>query len=115
MIKWIPLESPKQLDEIMELSSSVPCLIFKHSTRCSISSMAKSRLEKSWDFEASDVKPYYLDLIQHRTISNEIADKFEVHHESPQILLIRNGVCTYDASHLDISVAELHDCFTDTF
>lgn len=115
MINWIPLESSQQLDEIVKLSSSTPCLVFKHSTRCSISSMAKSRLEKSWDFSGEDLKPYYLDLIQFRSISNEIAERFGIHHESPQILLIRNGACTYDASHLDISVAELHECFTDTF
>ena len=113
MIQWIPLSSEGQLEDIVQQSNDVPCLIFKHSTRCSISSMAKSRLEKSWDFSADDIKPYYLDLIAFRDVSNAIVEKFGVYHESPQALLIRNGECTYDASHLDISVQELHACYAD--
>lgn len=113
MIQWIPLDSESQLDEIVEQSNNTPCLIFKHSTRCNISSMAKTRLEKSWDFSTSEMKPYYLDLIAFRGISNAIAEKFGVYHESPQVLLIRNGECTYDASHLDISVEELHACYAE--
>jgi bacillithiol system protein YtxJ len=113
MIQWIPLNSEKQLDDIVKLSNDVPCLIFKHSTTCSISSMAKSRLEKNWDFPFEDMKPYYLDLKSFRDVSNAIAEKFDVFHESPQVLLIRNGVCTYDASHLDITVNELHECYAD--
>jgi bacillithiol system protein YtxJ len=73
--------------------------------------MAKLRLENSWNFDADEIQTYYLDLIQYRSISNTIAERFDVFHESPQILLIRNGECTYDASHLDISVAELRECF----
>ncbi len=115
MIKWIPLESQDQLEQIAQLSHKVPCLIFKHSTRCNISSMAKSRLESKWDFAETEIQPYYLDLIAFRSISDKIVDKFDVFHESPQVLLIRNGECSYDASHLDISVSELHDCFTDSF
>lgn len=113
MIQWIPLSNVGQLEDIVKQSNSVPCLIFKHSTRCSISSMAKSRLEKNWDFSATDIKPYYLDLIAFRDVSNAITEKFGVFHESPQALLIRNGECTYDASHLDISVQELHACYAD--
>ena len=113
MIQWIPLSSVGQLEDIVIQSNNVPCLIFKHSTRCSISSMAKSRLEKTWDFSADAIKPYYLDLIAFRDVSNAIAEKFDVYHESPQALLIRNGECTYDASHLDISVKELHACYAD--
>lgn len=113
MIQWIFLTSEGQLEEIVKQSSTIPCLIFKHSTHCSISSMAKSRLEKSWDFNVDDMKPFYLDLISFRNLSNAIAEKFGVYHESPQVLLIRNGECTYDASHLDISIEELHNCYAD--
>jgi bacillithiol system protein YtxJ len=113
MIQWIPLSTEGQLEDIVKQSNNVPCLIFKHSTRCSISSMAKSRLEKTWDFPEDEIKPYYLDLIAYRDVSNAIAEKFGVYHESPQALLIRNGECTYDASHLDISVQELRACYND--
>lgn len=113
MIQWIPLCNMGQLEDIVKQSNSVPCLVFKHSTRCNISSMAKSRLEKNWDFSADDIKPYYLDLIAFRDVSNAITEKFGIFHESPQALLIRNGECVYDASHLDISVQELHACYAD--
>jgi bacillithiol system protein YtxJ len=113
MIQWIPLTREGQLAEISQQSNAVPCLIFKHSTRCNISSMAKARLEKAWDFSNDDMKAYYLDLISFRDLSNAVAEKFDVYHESPQVLLIRNGECTYDASHLDISVQELHDCYAN--
>jgi bacillithiol system protein YtxJ len=113
MINWIPLESEKQLNLIAERSNSVPCLIFKHSTTCEISAMAKHRLETKWNFGTQEVEPYYLDLLKYRPVSREIAEKFEVHHESPQVLLIHNGECVYDASHLDISVAELRACYAD--
>jgi bacillithiol system protein YtxJ len=111
MINWHKLTTTAQLDNIAERSNSVPCLILKHSTTCSISAMAKARLEKKWDFDATEIEPYYLDLLSFRPISAAIAERFEVHHESPQVLLIRNGVCVYDASHLDISLEELHDVY----
>jgi bacillithiol system protein YtxJ len=115
MLKWNTLTSLEQLAGLKEQSKETPIAIFKHSTRCSISSLAKMRLEESWDFDDHELIPYYLDLIAHRNISNAIADQFQVYHESPQLLLIRNGECTYDASHLDISVHELKECFEDTF
>ncbi len=113
MIQWIPLTREGQLEEIVEQSNTVPCLIFKHSSRCNISSMSKARLEKGWDFKADDLKPYFLDLIAFRNVSDAIAEKFDIYHESPQVLLIRNGECTYDASHLDISIQEIHACYAD--
>ena len=115
MINWTPLERLEQIQEIETRSHSKPCVIFKHSTRCSISSMAKFRLEDHWDFRQEEVEVYFLDLIRYRTISNAIAEKFAVYHESPQLLLLRNGAVTYDASHLDISVEELRESFTSTF
>jgi len=115
MINWKQLKSVNQLEEIVERSKEMPVLIFKHSTRCSISSMAKFRLEDDWDFPASELEPYYLDLIAFRNISGAVADRFSIHHESPQVLLIRNGECTFDASHLDISVSELHEVYSNTW
>ncbi len=115
MINWNKLENPQQLNEIVESSKDKPVLIFKHSTTCPISSMAKMRLEGDWDFSEDEVDAFYLDLLRFRPISNLIAEDFKVHHESPQVLLIRGGECTYDASHLDITVAELRECFEDSF
>jgi bacillithiol system protein YtxJ len=106
---WHKLSDISQLNDIEHLSKEQhinAVLLFKHSTRCSISSMALSRLETRWkDDEA--IPTYYLDLLNCREISNEIAQKFNVEHASPQVLLIKNGVCIYNASHTDISAAEI--------
>ena len=110
---WKIIESAKDLNAIVERSKEVPCLIFKHSTRCSISSIAKYRLEDDWNFSGEKLEAYYLDLINYRNISKEIAERFKVHHESPQVLMIKDGECTYDASHLDITVSELHEIYAD--
>ncbi|MEM1215538.1 MAG: bacillithiol system redox-active protein YtxJ [Bacteroidota bacterium] len=111
MKNWNALTSVVEVRALVERSFEVPCVIFKHSTSCSISLLAKYRLEGDWDFEDTELEPYYLDLLQYREVSNFVAEHFEVHHESPQVLLIREGVCTYDSSHLDITVAELHECY----
>ena len=90
------------------MSHLQPVVLFKHSTRCSISGTALNRLERHWkDSEMADVKPYHLDLIAHRPISNRIAQVFGVEHQSPQLLLIREGECVFNASHLDISYSDL--------
>ncbi len=104
-MNWITLASEEQISELREKSRQRPQVIFKHSTRCSISSMALNRLERSTVPEGADF--YYLDLIAHRNISQQIAADFQVHHESPQVLVIKNGECTYDESHYGINMEEL--------
>jgi bacillithiol system protein YtxJ len=105
MIGWKDLTTLSQLDDIASLSHTQPVLILKHSTRCSISHMAKARLDRSTAPEG--ISFYYLDLIQHRDISNEIANRFSVYHESPQIILLRNGECVYDQSHNGITMEDI--------
>lgn len=104
-MKWLPLETGAQLDELTEQSKTKPCVIFKHSTRCSISAMAKARIDKGEARET--VNFYYLDLIAHRAVSDRIAELFHVRHESPQVLLIKNGECIYEESHNGIRYDEL--------
>ena len=104
-MNWIELQNENQLQEIKERSNQKPQLIFKHSTRCSISGVAKSRLERAQAPENADF--YYLDLIRYRDISNKVAETFNVYHESPQVLLIKNGECVYDESHSGISMDEI--------
>ena len=105
-MNWNKLISDDQLDAIKNESAKYPVLIFKHSTSCSISHMALSRMERNWSDQLG-VKPYYLDLLAYRPISKKIESDFGVEHESPQVLLIRNGRCVYDASHMAISFAGL--------
>lgn len=99
-MNWIDLSSLEQLEEIVRLSDKRTLVIFKHSTRCSISSLAYNRL-KAADLPA-DADFYYLDLIRYREISNAVAERFSVQHESPQVLVIRNGNCVYNESHTGI-------------
>ncbi len=111
-INWIAITSVSDIAHIQQRSAEVPCLIFKHSTSCNISAIAKYRLEDDWPATGSDIETYYLDLLQHRDISRQIADTFNVYHESPQVLLISEGACIYDASHLDITVDELQEALS---
>ncbi|MBC6991193.1 MULTISPECIES: bacillithiol system redox-active protein YtxJ [Hymenobacter] len=108
MISWQPLTQPEQLTDIVRESHEQPVMIFKHSTSCSISAAAKSKLERQWD-EAGlqEAKIYYLDLLRYRPISAEIAQQFGVRHESPQLLLIQDGECRYDASHMGIRLSDI--------
>jgi bacillithiol system protein YtxJ len=105
-INWIPLTFMGQLDEIIAFSSQKPVVIFKHSTRCSISRMALKQFENEFNM-GDTVAVYFLDLLEHRDISNEIASRFGVYHQSPQLLLIKEGKCVYDVSHSDIDAVEL--------
>lgn len=104
-MEWIPLRAEAQLEEIVLKSETRPQVIFKHSTRCSISAVAQQRLRRGALPDELDF--YYLDLIAYRSLSNKVAEQFDVAHESPQILVIRNGVCVYDESHMGISVDEI--------
>jgi bacillithiol system protein YtxJ len=104
-MNWISLETEKDLEDIKEKSSAKPQVIFKHSTRCSISSMVKNRLERAAAPEEIDFN--ILDLIANRSLSSKIAEEFFVEHESPQILIIKNGECVYDESHNGISMDDI--------
>ena len=104
-MNWIYLTNEEQLHQIKTNSNTKPQVIFKHSTRCSISSVAKNRLERST--QPGDMDFHFLDLIKYRTISNKIAEDFKVYHESPQILVIKNGECIYDESHSGIDMEEI--------
>ncbi|MDD5150776.1 MAG: bacillithiol system redox-active protein YtxJ [Flavobacterium sp.] len=107
-INWIPLTALSQLDEIVSISNEKPVVIFKHSTRCSISRFALKQFENDFDLE-NKVDTYFLDLIEHRDISNEIANRFNVVHQSPQLLLIKAGKSVYDVSHNDIDATLLKE------
>lgn len=101
---WINLNSVEQLTEINEKSKNKTQVIFKHSTRCSVSTFAKRILSDEYSDEIKkNADVYYLDLIAFRKISNSIANYYGVVHESPQILVINNGECTFNASHSDVS------------
>lgn len=104
-MQWTQLTELSQLNDIKNAAGY--SIIFKHSTRCSVSTMAKKSFEFDWDEIPAGTGLYFLDLLKHRDISSQIAEIFQVHHESPQALLIKQGECILDASHSDISVEEM--------
>ena len=107
-MNWKKLEQIEQLVDIDVKSHEFPVVVFKHSTRCSISSAALARLERSWnDAEMQDIEAYYLDLIANRTTSGAVADHYEIQHESPQVLIIKKGDCVYNESHMGINYDEI--------
>lgn len=107
-MNWKHLTQKLQLEEIDSQSQKQPIVIFKHSTRCSISAASLNRLERKWNAEKSaNADAYILDLIANRELSNFIAEKYAIEHESPQVLLIQNGDCVYSNSHFGISFEEL--------
>jgi len=107
-MKWIALDNLNQLKNIDEASKNKKVLIFKHSTRCSISDAALGRLERNWneDYE-KELDCYYLDLIRYRELSNEIAARYQIHHESPQALVIKDGKCVFSQTHSGIKINDL--------
>lgn len=115
-MQWLPLTDISQLHVLIKNSNEqsaqgLTVLIFKHSTRCSISSMALNRLESKWQ-NNENVKTYFLDLLKFRDVSNEIARVFNVEHQSPQVLIIKNGKCVYHNSHNGISYHEIEQVLT---
>ena len=106
-VNWILLTDLGQLTEIIETSAEKSVVIFKHSTRCSISRMALKQFENEFDLTLDQVTIYFLDLLAYRDISNAISLRFNVVHQSPQLLLIKNGESVYQVSHSDIDAADL--------
>jgi len=103
---WKQLTDINQWNELLKASDTRPQLVFKHSTRCSISSMALERFEREWNPE-TEADVWYLDLLQHRNISNAIAEHTGVMHQSPQAMLIDKGEVRYQASHSAISSRDI--------
>ena len=107
-MNWFELTTPTQLDALRAESHQQPVIIFKHSTRCSISRAVLDRVERNWNQEGlSEVKPYFLDLLAHRPISNQIASEFDIEHESPQLIIIHQGKPLYAQSHYGIDVTKI--------
>lgn len=102
---WIHLTDEEQLKQIISKSQNKAQVIFKHSTRCSISAVALQRLQKI--AQPADLDFHFLDLLSYRSLSNKIAELFNVPHESPQVLVIRDGQCVYDESHMGISMHDI--------
>ncbi len=101
---WKYFNQVEQINELIATSYKKPVLVFKHSVRCGTSAMIKHQLETNWNFSTDELEVYYLDLINYRSISNKVAEVFGVVHQSPQIIVIKNGEATFNTSHSMISI-----------
>lgn len=106
-LPWVDLNNVNQLPAIIEASKYKTQVIFKHSTRCSISRMVINQFVEEYAFSEDDIDLYYLDLIANREVSNAVADTFLVVHESPQVLVIKNGAVVGHDSHGSINDLDL--------
>ena len=107
VLPWIPLNDIQQLGHIEEKSKTKTQVIFKHSTRCGISRMVINQFVNNYNLTEKDLDLYYLDLLDFRDVSNEIGYKFQVIHQSPQLLVIKNGVVVAHDSHGAINGIDL--------
>lgn len=105
--KFYILDDVKLLDEVDEVSHTKPVVLFKHSTRCSISRFALKRFDAEFNYDENKIDWYLLDLLNHRDISNEMANRYNVQHQSPQIIVVRNGKAIYHDSHDGIDAIDL--------
>lgn len=107
-IHWNNITKQKNIDTIIKNSYSKPQLIYKHSTKCSLNAKILGQLQNDWKKEYADkIEPNYLDLLSYKKISSQIASTFDVVHESPQVLVIKNGKCVYTVSHTKISLSNI--------
>ncbi len=107
ILPWIPLNDIQQLNHIEEKSKTKTQVIFKHSTRCGISRMVINQFVDGYNLTEKDLDLYYLDLLSFRDVSNEVGYKFQVVHQSPQLIVIKNGVVVAHDSHGAINRIEL--------
>ena len=106
-LSWTPLISVEEINTIIEISKNQSILIFKHSTRCGISRMIIKQFESLFNEENKQLKVYYLDLLNYREVSSKLSEVFQVIHQSPQLLVIKNGISVYNESHYEITKVNL--------
>ena len=106
-LSWTPLISVDEINTIKEISKNHSILIFKHSTSCGISRMVMKQFESLFNEENKHLKVYYLDLLNFREVSSKLSEVFQVIHQSPQLLVVKNGISVYDESHYEITKVNL--------
>ncbi len=106
-LSWTPIISIDEINTIKEISKIQSILIFKHSTRCGISRMVMKQFESLFNEENKHLKVYYLDLLNFREVSSKLSEVFQVIHQSPQLLVVKNGISVYDESHYEITKVNL--------
>jgi bacillithiol system protein YtxJ len=111
-MEWLPLINEGQLQELIRISEDKAVIIFKHSTRCSVSMMAKRNFEHSWKQGKESVPAYFLDLLAYRSVSDKVAHDLSVEHQSPQLIIVKGGKAIYTTSHDEIDARDVLEHIT---
>lgn len=111
--EWNHLNDEQEVERLIEESYQRPVALFKHSTRCGISHFVKDSLHSNWRLNSEKLGFYLIDLLNFRQLSNHVAERFGIAHQSPQLILLHEGKPIYNASHQAISVDELHAVVAD--
>ena len=106
-LPWVEITSTNQLNELLHNVGDKPILLFKHSTRCSISGMALNNLERNWTSGKELCDLYFIDLLKYRDVSNLTAELTGIVHQSPQAIVIKGKEIIYDASHNSIDARRI--------
>lgn len=106
---WIPLTEADKVSQIIDQSKDKKIAFFKHSTRCGISVGVKTDLESQWEIDADEIDFYYVDLLNHRDVSNAIAEQTGVTHQSPQLIVMQDGKVIKSITHFAINYQALEE------
>ena len=107
MSHFTPLLSEADVERAIGASHHRPVVICKHSATCGISAQALDSLEEWFGAESRTPEAYIVTVQTHRALSTGLAERFGIRHETPQLLLLRDGVVTWHASHHHVRGAEL--------
>ena len=107
-MNWLFLTTTQQFDDMVSKSTTAPVAIYKHSTRCSTCILLKRVIERDWESVHPTLPIYYLDLLAYRPVSDYIASQLSIAHESPQVIVLKDGKAVYHASHAEIDIAAIN-------
>ncbi|HSS22289.1 MAG TPA: bacillithiol system redox-active protein YtxJ [Pyrinomonadaceae bacterium] len=100
---FLKLTGKESLDGLVEKSKEQPVVIFKHSLTCSISASVYEEMA------AFDGEVALIEVQKSRELSEEIASRLGVVHESPQVIVLRNGQVVWNASHFNITAGAVEN------
>jgi len=103
----LSLTTLAQLDDLIAGAGTRPVLLFKHSETCGMSHQAHAEVRDAVDDPTFDTDIHLVSVQASRPVSQAIAARFKVVHQSPQVLLVQDGVVRWHTSHLAITADAL--------
>lgn len=97
------------LSEILEESNKSPVIIFKFSSECGTSERLQKEFEENMDNKKINNPIFLVTVQKQKVLSQKIEEYFGIKHESPQVIMLKNGKVTYHENHFKIKVLEICD------